>query len=58
MPPPSRGKAMSSSIPKVQFLLDENVRKELSTFLKEMGYSVKLAPKGSSDEILATISLK
>lgn len=49
---------MSSSIPKVQFLLDENVRKELFTFLKEMGISIKVATKGASDETLAQISIK
>ncbi|MCL4353049.1 DUF5615 family PIN-like protein [Patescibacteria group bacterium] len=49
---------MSSSTHKPQFLLDENVRKELFTFLKEMGIPVRVAPKGASDETLAKISYK
>ena len=49
---------MSSSIRKTQFLLDENVRKELFPFLQKMGFSVRIAPKGASDETLAQISIK
>lgn len=49
---------MSSSIPKVRFLLDENVRKELFTLLKKMRIPTRVAPKGASDETLASISLK
>lgn len=49
---------MSSSIRKTQFLLDENVRKELLPFLENLGFSARIAPKGSSDEMLASISIK
>lgn len=49
---------MSSSIRKTQFLLDENVRKELFPFLQKMELSVRIAPKGASDETLAQISIK
>ena len=49
---------MSSSIRKTQFLLDENVRKELLPFLQKMGFSAKVAPRGSSDEKLASISIR
>lgn len=49
---------MSSSIRKTQFLLDENVRGELFPFLENLGFSPKIAPKGSSDETLAKISIK
>lgn len=42
----------------MQFLLDENVRKELLPFLQKMGFSVRIAPKGSSDETLTSISIK
>lgn len=49
---------MSSSIRKMQFLLDENVRGELLPFLQKMGISVRIAPKGSSDKTLASISIK
>ncbi len=49
---------MSSSTRKIQFLLDENVRKELLSFLQKMGFSASIAPKGASDETLAQISIK
>ncbi len=49
---------MSSSIRKTQFLLDENVRKELFPFLQKMEFSARIAPKGASDETLAQISIK
>ncbi len=49
---------MSSSIRKMQFLLDENVRKELLPYLQKMGFSARIVPKGSSDETLAAISIK
>ncbi len=49
---------MSSSIRKMQFLLDENVRKELFPFLQKMEYSARIAPRGTSDETLAQISIK
>ncbi len=49
---------MSSSIRKMQFLLDENVRKELLPFLQKMGFSARIAPNGSSDETIASVSIK
>lgn len=42
----------------MQFLLDENVRKELLPFLENLGFSARIAPRGSSDETLAAISIK
>lgn len=42
----------------MQFLLDENVRKELLPHLKKMGFSAKIAPKGASDEALAKTSIR
>lgn len=49
---------MSSSIPKVRFLLDENVRKELFVFLQKMQISIRVVPKGASDEMVTQISRK
>ncbi len=49
---------MSSSIRKMQFLLDENVRKELFPLLQNLGFSARIAPKGASDETIAQISIK
>lgn len=47
---------MPSLPPAHKLLLDENVRAELYRFLKEQGFDIKLAPKGSKDEDLARIS--
>ena len=49
---------MSSSAqhPKVRFLLDENVKRELYISLKSKGFDVMLAPKGVSNGNLAEIS--
>ncbi len=42
---------MSLSTRKARFLLDENVRRELHPFLQKIGFSVKIARKGSSDDM-------
>jgi len=42
----------------MQFLLDENVRKELFPLLQNLGFSARIAPKGASDETIAQISIK
>lgn len=47
---------MSYSIPNLKFLLDENVRIELSRLLKNQGLDFRLAPKGAPDKQLAAIS--
>lgn len=47
---------MSLSTSVFKFLLDENVRIELSSFLESKGVDVKLVPKGSSDEKVASLS--
>ncbi len=47
---------MPSSTLNLKFLLDENVRIELSRFLKDQSLDYKLAAKGASDKQLATIS--
>ena len=47
---------MSSSIPKIRFLLDENVRIELVRFLKSNNIAIKQLPKGTSDKALAAFS--
>ena len=47
---------MSSLTPNLKFLVDENVRTELSRFLRIQGFDFKLAPKGASDKQLALIS--
>lgn len=47
---------MSSSIPNLKFLLDENVTAELAKFLQSQGLSVKSAPKTSPDSHLALLS--
>ncbi|MCB4756838.1 MAG: DUF5615 family PIN-like protein [Elusimicrobia bacterium] len=49
---------MSSSTHSPRFLLDENVRIELSRFLDSQGFDVKLAPKSSSDSLIASFSDK
>ena len=49
---------MPSLTPSHKFLLDENVRIELSKLLISEGFDVKLAPKSSADKTLASISLK
>lgn len=47
----------TSSFPsRLKFLIDENVRIELSLFLKREGYNVKTIPKGSSDTQVAFLS--
>lgn len=47
---------MPSSTRNLKFLLDENVRIELSRFLKSQGFDYKLAAKGATDKQLASIS--
>jgi len=47
---------MSSS--KYKFLIDENVRRELYRFLQKEGRDVKLASRGSSDSVLARLSIE
>jgi len=49
---------MSSSTPnpKPKFLLDENVRSDLYKFLQSSGFDVKVAPRGTSDSYLASLS--
>ena len=47
---------MSLSTSVLKFLLDENVRIELSVFLKSKGFDVRLVSKGSSDEKVASFS--
>lgn len=49
-------KKISSFPSHPKFLIDENVRIELSSFLKKEGYDVKIAPKGSSDTQVASLS--
>ena len=39
-------------------MIDENVRSELFRFLQRDGYDVKLAARGSSDDLLAKLSLR
>jgi predicted nuclease of predicted toxin-antitoxin system len=47
----------SQSPPELKFLLDENVHSRLGSFLKASGYNVLVAPKGSSDRVIAELSL-
>ena len=47
---------MSPSTSVFKFLLDENVRIELSLLLESKGIDVGLVPKGSSDEKVASLS--
>lgn len=47
---------MPLSTPNLKFLLDENVRIELSRFLKKQKLDFKLTPKGSTDKQVASIS--
>ena len=49
---------MSSLTPNHQFLLDENVKKPLLTFLKSQNFDVKISPKSLSDLKLALSSLE
>lgn len=56
MPAPLLMMAMSSSIPTQGFLLDENVRIELSRYLKTEGFYVKFMPKSTPDSKLADLS--
>src|SRR3989344_783433 len=41
---------------KAKFLLDENVRIELTRFLKSKNFDTKLAPKSTDDSTLTSIS--
>ena len=47
---------MSSSTQLPKFLLDENVRIELSNFLKRRGIDVKLHTKSATDSFVASLS--
>lgn len=47
---------MSPSTSVFKFLLDENVRIELFSLLESKGFDVRLVPKGSSDEKVASLS--
>ena len=47
---------MPSSTLNLKFLLDENIRIELSRFLKDQGIDFKLVPKRATDKQLASIS--
>ena len=47
---------MPSSIPNHKFLLDENVRIELSRHLINQDLDIKLVPKGATDSWVASIS--
>lgn len=47
---------MSSSTPNLKFLLDENVRTELSKLLTQTGFDVKTVPKAFTDNQVAVIS--
>jgi predicted nuclease of predicted toxin-antitoxin system len=47
----------SRSPPELKFLLDENVHSRLGSFLKASGYNILVAPKGSSDKVVAELSL-
>ncbi|MFA6306188.1 MAG: DUF5615 family PIN-like protein [Patescibacteria group bacterium] len=49
---------MSLSIPRLKFLLDENVRSELFKLLHSQSFDVKKSPRGSSDKFLSSLSLK
>ena len=49
---------MLSSTQAIRFLLDENVRAELKKFLRSREFDLKLAVKGSSDQVLARLSKK
>lgn len=49
---------MSSSIPNISFLIDENVRIELFRFLQTKGFDVKRVVPSSSDTDIAAISKK
>lgn len=49
---------MQSSTRILKFLLDENVRIELSRFLKDQSFDFKVAAKGAVDKQLAEISKK
>jgi len=47
---------MLPSTSALKFLLDENVRIELSSFLKSKGFDVSLVSKGSTDREVASLS--
>lgn len=47
---------MSSLIQPHKFLLDENVRRELSAYLKRNNFDVSLALKAATDQRLAIVS--
>ena len=42
----------------MKFLIDENVRKEVIDFIKDLGYDVLMPPSGCSDEEIAKIAKK
>ena len=44
--------------PSLKFLVDENVRLELSDFLKAHGIAFKLVPKGAADKEVSQLSKK
>lgn len=46
----------SRQTPTPKLLIDENVRAKLYRFLKQKGFDVKLAVKGTSDKMLSNIS--
>ena len=43
------------SLPKLQFIVDENVRKEVTNFLKAGGHDVLILASGTKDEDIARI---
>lgn len=47
---------MPLSIPKLKFLVDENVRVELSEFFKTSGVDFELVSKGATDKEIASLS--
>lgn len=49
---------MSSSTPSPKFLLDENVKKVLLTFLQSKKLDTVIVPKSATDAKITTISIK
>lgn len=49
---------MLLSIPSHKFLLDENVKKALLTFLLSKKFDVAVVPKSATDSKIATVSFK
>jgi predicted nuclease of predicted toxin-antitoxin system len=45
-----------SSPPKIRFLIDENVRKEVAEFLKLCGHDVLVVSSGAKDEEIARLA--